>query len=147
MEIKKHNRLYYEGILQLRNPSIDAVPFVRKLAEKDSAVTIAKVRKVKNGFDVYVSSNAFLAKLAKILQGHFGGEIKRSSELHSVDRQTSKKKFRGTLLFRQPNFKKGDIITLKGEDIEIISFGRKVFGRYMKNGKKVLLRYNQIDLT
>ncbi len=91
---------YYEGILQLRNPSEEVINFVRNQFKKNQKVWIAKQEKLKTGTDLYISSNKFLLSLGKKLKNSFNGELKTSRKLHSRNRVTSKNIYRVTVLFR-----------------------------------------------
>ena len=109
---------YYEGKLQLRNPNEEVINFIRNqfklrnsknfeslensknFQKHNEKVWIAKQETVKNGMDLYISSNRFLLALGKKLKKSFKGELKKSRKLHSKDRQTSKTTYRVTVLFR-----------------------------------------------
>ena len=71
---------YYEGILQLRNPSPEAEEFVMKEL-KLNHVSVAKVVKHRNGQDLYVSSNRFVIRLARQLRERFGSVNKLSRKI------------------------------------------------------------------
>ena len=91
---------YFEGILQLRNPSQEAINFVINQFKNNSKEWIAKEEKLKTGIDYYISSNHFLLALGKRLKKSFKGELKISRRLHSKDRMTSRQLYRVTVLFR-----------------------------------------------
>jgi len=140
MEAKHSN--YFEGTLQLRNTTDDVLKYVLAAANRKK-VGIARTEKIKTGIDLYVTSNKFLQIMGKELQQKFGGEVKLSKKLHSVSKNTSKKLYRGTVLFRMPNFKKGDTISYKGQGAVVVSIEKKILLR-LESGKKVSLRYNQL---
>ncbi len=94
------NHQYFEGILQLRNPNEELIGFIKNQFENNAHVWIAKEERLKNGVDIYVSSNRFLLALGKKLKKAFNGELKTSKRLYGVDRQTSKLRYRATVLFR-----------------------------------------------
>lgn len=93
---------YFEGVLQLRNPSEEALRFIdNQITKEEGNVWVAKTEKHKTGIDLYVSSNKFLLNLGKKLKKSFkGGELVVTGRLHSRDRVTSKDKYRMTVLFR-----------------------------------------------
>ncbi|MBW2989566.1 60S ribosomal export protein NMD3 [Candidatus Woesearchaeota archaeon] len=91
---------YYEGILQLRNPNIEAINFIINQFKNNPKVWIAKQKKVKTGIDLYISSNRFLMSLGKKLKRSFKGELKLSRKLITKNRMTSKNVYRVTILFR-----------------------------------------------
>jgi len=136
---------YFEGTLQLRNPTKEVKKFVRKLVEKTPRVFVAKEEKVVNGFDIYLSSNKFLVNLGKKLQNKFGGEVKVSRKLHTRKRLTSKEVYRVTVLFRMPKFKVGDVVKTRGKLIEVKRMEKKVFGVDVDTGKKISVDYRYIS--
>jgi NMD protein affecting ribosome stability and mRNA decay len=91
---------YYEGKLQLRNPNEEVINFIKNQFKNNDKVWVAKYETLKNGVDIYVSSNHFLLALGKKLNKSFKGELKTSRKLHTQDRQTSKQVYRVTVLFR-----------------------------------------------
>lgn len=137
--------MYYEGILQLRNYSREVLNFVKSAINKKDNVVISKEVKVKNGVDIYLSSQHFLQDLGKKLQKRFGGELKKSFKLYKVDRQTSKRVYRVNVLFRLPKFKPGDVITYKGEKIKVVSIKNKVFGKNVKTGEKLMIKFSELN--
>ena len=142
MEIKHKN--YYEGILQLRNIGNEVAEFTIKEIEKNENTYIAKIKKVANGIDIYMSPQKFLRSLGNKLQSKFGGQLMLSTKLHTKSRETSRDLYRVNLLFRIPNFKKGDIIVYKGDKIKIISVHKKVFAKDIKTGKKLNISFKDI---
>lgn len=135
---------YYEGIIQLRNPNSNVLDFIKKEVEKKGNVFIAKEEEVENGVDFYISSQRFCQNLGKKLQLHFGGELKISARLHTISRQTSKELYRVNVLFRLPNFRKGDIITYRGEKIMILAIGKKIFAKNINTGRKLSIKYSSL---
>jgi NMD protein affecting ribosome stability and mRNA decay len=135
---------YFEGILQLRNPNGLVLDFVSRQTENKEGVFIAKKVKMINGWDFYYSSQKFLQNLGRKLQKTFGGELKISTKLFTQNRMTSKLVYRVNVLFRLPTVKKGDIVTLRGEDFEIIGMGHKVVAKSKETGKKVRLEYEDL---
>lgn len=142
-EIRARN--YYEGILQMRDCTKEAVRFARKRIDKEPGVWIAKEAKVNGGFDFYLSSNKFLKKMGKILASRFPGIVKSSSKLHTQDRQTCKKLYRGTILFRMPNFNKGDVGVFRGDNVEVVSLAGEVVLKNTKTGKKKTYKFDEVN--
>jgi nonsense-mediated mRNA decay protein 3 len=136
---------YYEGVLQLRNPTKEFVKKAKKLIEENKLIFIAKQVKVVNGTDLYLSSQKQMQVIARELHSKFGGEMKISSKLHTVNRQTSKKVFRLTILLRLPKFKVGDIVKTRGRFIKVKTMGKKVFGVDVDTGKKISVDYKYIS--
>jgi nonsense-mediated mRNA decay protein 3 len=135
------NPQYYEGILQLRNPTKEVIRFVKDQIKKRKDIFISKEVMLKNGRDVYLSSQKFLLGLGRNLQNRFGGQLKTSRRLHTISKETSKQVYRVTVLFRLPLFKTGDIITYRGEKLKINSISKKIFAQDIKTGKKFTLKF------
>ncbi|MCH8003427.1 MAG: hypothetical protein IH934_02250 [Nanoarchaeota archaeon] len=142
MQIRHNN--YYEGILQLRNIRDEVVEFAIKEVEKSENVHIAKIKKVTNGIDIYISPQKYLRSLGNKLQKRFGGQIIVSTKLHTISRVTGRELYRVNMLFRIPNFKKGDIIEYKGDKIKIIAVHKKVFAKNIKTGKKLNISFKDL---
>ena len=138
------NKDYFEGILQLRNVDDEVIDFVVKEIEKTEDIQIAKVKKVTNGHDIYISRQRFLRSLGNKLQGKFGGQLIMSKKLHTRSRMSGRELFRVNALFRMPNFKKGDIIKYKGDEIKVIALHKKVLAKDVKTGKKLNLSFKDI---
>jgi nonsense-mediated mRNA decay protein 3 len=139
-----HNKDYFEGILQLRNIDKKVVEFAVKEIEKNENAHIAKIKKMTNGVDIYLSPQKLLRGLGNKLQHHFGGQLVVSTKLHTRSRVTSKGIYRVSMLFRIPKFKKGDIIDYKGDKINILAIQKKVFAKDIKTGKKLNIRFKDL---
>ena len=81
---------YYEGTLQLRNVTKNIIKEARRLVERYPPAFIAKDVKVRNGRDLFLSSQRTMRAIARELQSKYGGEVKLSRKLHTVNRQTRK---------------------------------------------------------
>ena len=138
-----HNE-YFEGILQLRNPPEELLDFLAKEIKEKGNVFVAKTKKVGDGIDLYISSQRYLRTLGNKLQERFPGQPEVSSSLHTRNRQTSRDVYRVNVLFRMPSFRKGDIITYKGDRIQIMGMSKKVLAKDIKTGKKLTLSYKNI---
>ena len=134
---------YFEGTLQLRNVNDEVIDFAVSEIE-NSGVNIAKTKQFENGIDIYVSRQRFLRTLAGRLRKKFGGQIIVSRKLHTKSSLTSRDLYRVNVLFRLPNFKKDDIIVYKGDEIRIISMGKKIFAKNIVTGKKLNLSYKDL---
>ena len=135
---------YYEGILQLRNPTKEVISAVRNLLEENRNVFIAKEVKLSNGLDLYLSSQKYLQFIGKNLQNRFGGELVETAKLVSRSKETSKDLYRITVLFRYPKFKKGDVVDYKGREVKVINFSKKVYIEDMKTHKKEQADFSKI---
>ena len=139
------NPKYFEGTLQLRNPSQEIIDFVANEIEKEENVWIAKTVKQKKGIDLYISSNRFLKQIGKKIKERFTGELIQTSTLFTKNKLTSKEVHRGCILFRHYDIKKGDIIKVRGDPIEVLSIGKDIFGRNIETNKKVHIRFEQLE--
>ena len=138
--MQKHSK-YFEGILQLRNPTEEVTQFIKSELEKNPAIFISKTVKLRTGLDIYFSSKKFLQGLGRQLQQKFGGELKISAEHFSRDRQTSKDMFRVNVLYRYTGIKTGAIINYRGEELTILSAGKNIHAINKKTGKKSMLKH------
>lgn len=138
---------YFEGVLQLRNPTKELVKFVREdimNQPKEKKVFIAKEERLDNGYDFYLTNKKYLRTLGKNLQKRFGGQLIESAKIFSRERQTSKDVYRVSVLLRWPKFRKGDIIKYKGMDIKVKNIGKKVFGADIKTGNKYQINFKEL---
>ncbi len=137
---------YFEGVLQLRNCNKEILDFITETIGREKGnVWVAKEVKTKEGIDLYISSNKFLKRIGKMLKEKFHGIVKSTSKLHTRDRQTGKKVYRGTVLFRMPNFKLGEIGMLHGDEIKILLISNKVNIKYTKTGTKKQYKFDEIN--
>jgi len=128
----------YQGIVQLRNVDEEVTKYVLSYFEQERVI-IAKEVKHKEGTDYFISSNKALLKLERELAKRFIGISKLTRKLFTQKRQTGKKVYRLTLLFGQLQYNVGDIIEDRGEQVKIVSIGKKVSVKDMKTGKKYFL--------
>jgi len=131
---------YYEGILQLRDTNEKVVKFVKDFVHKNEPhVFITNEFKVKDGYDLYFSSQKYLNMLGKKLKSTFNGEFKSTAKLFTWNKQTSKDVHRVNILFRLRKYKKGDIIEKGDRKIKITDIGERVQGKDMQTGKRVFV--------
>ncbi len=135
---------YYEGVLQLRNPSKEVIKKAEEMFNKRKEVWIAKEEKVTNGIDFYISNWRYLIEIGNKLKKQFGGEVKTSRKLWGVNRQTSKVVYRVIFLLRLPKVKIGDIIEYRGKKVKIKEFRKKIGAVDIETGKKKMIKYDEI---
>jgi NMD protein affecting ribosome stability and mRNA decay len=127
---------YFESILQLRSPDDELIGFVNDTIKSREDVTLAKRKKVRNGFDYYLSSNKFASELGRYLYNTFGGDLKITKKQFSQHRMTSKVLYRVTVLFRMSPFKVGNFVIIEGKAYKLTSFVKKDYvGTNLENGK------------
>lgn len=139
---EKHSE-YFEGILQLRNDNQDIIDTLAKEIEKRN-INIAKIKKQKNGVDIYVSSQRVLRSLGLKLQAQYGGQLKVSRKLHTRNRMRSREVYRVNVLLRLPDFKKGDVIDFKGEPHEVLGMQKKVLLKNKETGRKSSVSFDDV---
>tara|TARA_Y100000310_G_C20451794_1_gene701099 strand:- start:230 stop:679 length:450 start_codon:yes stop_codon:yes gene_type:complete len=132
---------YYEAVLQLRDVSQDVIDFVEKEIVKNS-LSIVKFKKVKNGYDYFLSDNNLTKALGKKLQHHFGGELNITASLHT--KKKDKELYRLTVLFREIKFKKLDKVLYQGDEYVVKGINREILLQNSKNGKKVRVKYKDM---
>ncbi len=94
------NDQYYEAKLQLRPLNKEVLKFVYGQIENRNDCLISKEEKLKTGIDLYLTSQKFAQILGKMLKKKFDGKTIVSRSLYGVNRMTSKKVYRVTVLFR-----------------------------------------------
>ena len=143
---------YYQGILQLRDPSEEIIEFIRNDAKKQrSEVFISKETTVDNGIDFYISNNKYLRSLEKKLKSIFGGISKTSPTLFTMDKLKSKRVYRLTVVFRCLDFIKGDVLKADQMFIKVSNIGKMISGTNIKTNKKVSfdlkkIKYSKLDI-
>jgi NMD protein affecting ribosome stability and mRNA decay len=98
----KKDTTYFEGILQLRNPSKELIAFIENDIQKNhkKGVFANQIKEVKNGIDYYLTKNSYLRNLGKRLKKQFKGKLKTSAKLFTRNKQTSRDVYRMTVMFR-----------------------------------------------
>jgi len=140
---KQQSDQYFQGILQLRNPSKEIMNFVQKEVSKRKD-TITQVIKVKNGIDLYFTSQRFLRSLGNKIQRNFAGALKTSRKLHTQDKQSGKKIYRVNVLFRLSTLKKGEKIKHKGDECIILSVKKDILVKNTKTQKKIHIKFKDL---
>ncbi len=137
----------YNGVFQLRNPSQEIIDFIDKeiLKYHDKNAFCIKIIEVKNGIDYHFSSGAFTKRLGHSLRQRFGGQLIETSRLVTRSKETSKDLYRVTVLFRVPDFKKGDIVNFKGHESIVLNLGNRVYIRDTKTNRKQQAKYEDIS--
>jgi NMD protein affecting ribosome stability and mRNA decay len=154
---QKQKTGYFEGILQLRNPSDDSKKFIeddlRSVAHK--GVFVSKAVDVKNGVDLYFTNKNHMRLLAQRLHNRFGGVLKINSQLFSHNHETSKDIFRVNAYVELPLFKKGDVISFlstaariaskERQYVKVTSMGKLMQGFNLLTGKRTAFELRYVD--
>lgn len=136
---------YFEGVLQLRNPNDEVIGFIKKKIGERKDVFVTKEKSVKDGIDIYLSSQRFLRALGKKLSDNFCGILKESRHLHTRKRITSKDVYRVNVLFKLIDIKKGGVIDYRGEKIRVKSIGKIITGVDIKSGKRASFKITELN--
>ena len=70
--------------------------------------------------------------------------MKISSKLHTRNKQ-GKDLYRVNVLFKFSKYKKGDIVSVRGDEVRLIGVGKKIFAKNLKTGKKVVIRSKDLS--
>jgi nonsense-mediated mRNA decay protein 3 len=92
--------LYFEAIIQLRPLKEEVFNFIVNHIDNRNDCEITQTKKLKTGIDIYVTSQKFARALGKKLKKTFKGTLKSTRSLHTQSRQTGKRLYRVTVLFR-----------------------------------------------
>ena len=134
---------YFQGILQLRNVNEEIYRFVHNQIKKRGDVAVTKTVNYENGKDLYITSQKFITILGKKLKESFGGELKISSKLHTRSK-TGRDLYRVNVLYRPSPHKRGDVVSVRGDEVKILQIGRRIFARDLKTGKKMRIRMEDL---
>jgi NMD protein affecting ribosome stability and mRNA decay len=137
---------YFEGVLQLRNPTDAITAFIVETTVKDDRSGITKIKKIPGGFDYYFTCQKYLRILGYKLKKNFSGQFKLSSTLHTQTRG-GERLYRITILFRQYTFKRGSIVTVDGDEYEVTEIKTNIQVKDVKSGKKVWFPPEKIKHT
>jgi len=145
-KMNKSNNKYFEGIFQLRNITQEIIDFIEKKLNKTKELNISKIVEQKNGLDLYMTDKRKMERLALDLQKEFGGILKKSPQLFSKNRQTSKNIYRLNICLKFCDFKKGDVIKTNNKYIKITNIGKKISGIDLIHDKRVSLDVKDFEL-
>ncbi len=144
--MKKSNDKYFEGILQLRNITQEIIDFIEKKLNKTKELNISKIVEQKKGLDLYMTDKRKMERLALDLQKEFGGILKKSPQLFSKNRQTSKNIYRLNICLKFCDFKKGDVIKVNNKYIKVTNTGKKISGIDLTFNKKISLDVEDFEI-
>ncbi len=122
----KRGTRYFEGILQVRHASEEIYSFIRKQFGKNYAALISDEHQVQNGVDFYLTSQALLRKIGVLLHKKFGGILKMSARIFTLNKQTSKDVYRVTAYFKPLPLKEGDVFIHEDSLMKLLRRGKQV---------------------
>lgn len=140
---QKHG-LYFEAILQIRNSNKKLNAAIRELLRKEEA-RITKKTNVKGGYDLYLTDKKKARKIGENLKKKFAGVLKISRTLYGYDKQTSKKLYRMTVLFKALPFQKGETFEFKGHKYKLLSVRKDVHVLNLDDNKKERLTFDELE--
>ncbi len=141
---RKKTSQYYEGVLQLRTKDKEIIKRVEKELKK-ADIHISKTEERKNGRDYYITDKKLLARISEKLYKIYGGKIKKSQNLFSRDRQTSKNIYRVNIMLEPPAYKKNDVVSKDNKLLKIIKLGKTVKALNLKNNKTITVRSAMLE--
>lgn len=136
-KVAKKGTEYFEGDFQLRG-SQKLIERAKELLIKGGC-HINKVTEQPGGVDLKCTSKQVMRKVGKKLCQEFVGEFKESPRLFSRDHQTSKDIYRLNCMFKEMDWKIGDVVDVNGEQVKITTIGRRPYGKSLETGKKVYI--------
>ena len=145
-QLKLARSNYYQGILQLRDVNEEMLSFVYNQIKKRGDVAITKTANLPNGKDLYITSQKFISILGKRLKESFGGQLTTSSKLHTRSK-SGRDLYRVNVLFRPAKYKRGDVVTVRGDKVRMLQVGRRIFALDLKTGKKIRIRSEDLPLS
>ncbi|MBU2560274.1 hypothetical protein KKA03_05205 [archaeon] len=116
---------YFEAILQLRGPPALVKSGAPTLLEKltdEQRLHITSIKNLKEWTDVYFASTPVAKKSSRQILEKFGGTLKETAHLHTMDK-SGKNVYRVTILLRLPEFAKGDVIMLEKKAYQVLGSG------------------------
>jgi nonsense-mediated mRNA decay protein 3 len=152
-QCSKKNTEYFEAILQIRNKNDNIIKEVLSELdliledEKKRSVFATKLLELKNGVDIYITSQKHVKEIGRRLYDIFGGEIKINEQLFSRNHLTSKNLYRINLLLRIPDFKKHSVIKIDEKLIFVTSIkGNFILGKDVLTNKSIKTKYDLNDI-
>jgi nonsense-mediated mRNA decay protein 3 len=127
---------YYEATIQIRgsvnkpsnNDLKECIQIAKDLEdacyrEGDQLSFIQEIRQTKRGLDLILGSTQLGRKIAKTLIKRSGGKILETNKL--IGKKDGRDVFRTTILIRLPKFKRGDLVSWRGDVFEVTGFEGK----------------------
>lgn len=133
---QNHRAGYFQGILQLRNPTPELIGWVEHTVKKDNKASITFSTSVAGGVDMYFSSQTYLRAIGKKIAARFIGELKSSRKLWTLDKVTSKEIYRVYVMFKLPKFFRGSEFVAEGVRYKILQMAKYINVQNMATGKK-----------
>ncbi|MBN1175200.1 hypothetical protein JXA48_01010 [Candidatus Woesearchaeota archaeon] len=145
---QKQKTQYFEGILQLQNPTEKVIDFISKQMESmaPKGVFITKTVDTKKGVDLYFTKKNPMRIIAQKVVSKFGGKMDENAQLFTHNHLTSRDVFRLNIHVQLPEFTLGDVIEfdltrVRGDDlrhvIQVNKMGKVIQGTDLLTGKQL----------
>jgi len=139
---------YYEAVLQLRGGA-DAVTSeadeLLSTLTRDQKAFLTRVKKLKEGTDLYFASTQACRKSAKTLIEKYGGSLKESAHLQGVNK-SGKNVYRVAISLRLPSIGKNDVIVFDGNVYQVLGFGGGRVSLFdLESRKKLSLPFKSLE--
>ena len=135
---------YYEVIFQLRKPSKHLHSFFEDQL-RTREIHVSQKDKVRNGMDYYLDDQKGAKRILKLLRQKYHGLAKTARKLYTEDKQSSKRIYRWTLLFRLFPYSKNDIFVYQGKTIKIRSIDNDIIGVDVETSQKIALSFEELE--
>jgi len=139
-----HHGGYFEAVVQLRNVDEKVYRFALDAIEENE-VYVGKKEYLKHGVDIYLGDKRFAQRLGALLQGKFGGLVKKSAKIFTRDQQTFKDVYRVTVLFKQFPYAVGATFEFKGQTYTVLSLGKDVLAEHAENMTKKRFLFKELE--
>ncbi|HLD87365.1 MAG TPA: NMD3-related protein [Candidatus Nanoarchaeia archaeon] len=135
---------YYEGTLQIRNPTERVLDFIEGEIRRDGKVWIAKKDILKNGYDLQMSSQTFMRNLGRKLKQKYGGELILSEKAAGRNKHGHFQS-RVNVLFRLYPFRKGGAVVYRGEEYTVMELAHRVRIKSKLDGQSKTVGYDELS--
>ena len=145
---QKQKTQYFEGIMQLHNPTESVIDFISSQMEvmAPKGVFITKTVDTKKGVDLYFTKKNPMRIVAQKVVSKFGGKMDENAQLFSRNHLTSRDIYRLNILVELPEFTIGDVIEfdltrVRGDDlrhvVQVSKMGKVIQGTELLTGKQI----------
>lgn len=125
--LSKKGTDYFEGVLQVRHYQPDhhkhIIDYIRNEISKqaDKGGFLNDVEEIDGGMDFMVTNQNLLPSLARKVVREFGGEVKITAKLYTLDKQTSHEVFRSVVRINLPEFLNGEVLEINHQLYKVLS--------------------------
>ncbi|MEM4260292.1 MAG: NMD3-related protein [Candidatus Woesearchaeota archaeon] len=135
---------YFEGILQLKNPTNEVMKYIDSQFKKvkKKGIFITERKEFDGMIELFITDQTYLKVIAQNIQKHFGGKLSMNETLFSHNRQTGKNLYRLTILLVLPLLKKHDVLLYKKRVYTVTNLSDKIILRDIENEHKTNISYD-----